>query len=306
MAITVIGGVADRELLHAARDPGRLLAARPQESPAPAARGRLPPRRAGARRRPDDVSTPSSRSAAPVTTLMTFIAIAMIGGHLDLAAARSRLFPDITLPGHRDRDPLRRLDARGSRAAHRARRPRKRSRRCRASRRSARRRRETGAKLDRPAVPVGPRRRSAVGFEVRTKLDSIRHEFPPSAEPHPDQMFAAGDDRDPGRSASRRPGRPDRASTTRSSRYLKQPIERLDGVARVVAAGRRAARAPDPRRPDAPRRLRRRHRRACATLLESRELLGQRGRDDRAAASALHGAADRRVPHASTTCATSS
>jgi HAE1 family hydrophobic/amphiphilic exporter-1 len=76
---------------------------------------------------------------------------------------------------------------------------------------------------------------SAVGFEVRTKLESIRHEFPPSANRILTQMFAAGDDRVVAiRIASRE-------DLTRQydtlDRYLKKPLERLDGVARVSLEG---------------------------------------------------------------------
>ncbi len=76
---------------------------------------------------------------------------------------------------------------------------------------------------------------SAVGFEVRTRLESIRHEFPASANRILTQMFAAGDDRVVMiRIASQE-------DLTRQydtlDRYLKKPLERLEGVARVSLEG---------------------------------------------------------------------
>ena len=76
---------------------------------------------------------------------------------------------------------------------------------------------------------------AAVGFEVRTKLESIRHEFPPSANRILTQMFAAGDDR----VVVVRISSHDDLSRQYDmlDRYLKKPIERLDGVARVSLEG---------------------------------------------------------------------
>ena len=99
---------------------------------------------------------------------------------------------------------------------------------------------------------------SAVGFEVRTKLESIRHEFPPSANRILTQMFAAGDDR-VARGAHLEPGGPDAA--VRHARPLPEEAARAPRRRRArLARGRRAARAAHPGRPGAPRRLRRRHR----------------------------------------------
>ncbi|HEY5559926.1 MAG TPA: efflux RND transporter permease subunit, partial [Steroidobacteraceae bacterium] len=76
---------------------------------------------------------------------------------------------------------------------------------------------------------------AAVGFEVRTKLESIRHEFPPSANRILTQMFAAGDDR----VVVVRISSQDDLSRQYDmlDRYLKKPLERLDGVARVSLEG---------------------------------------------------------------------
>ena len=76
---------------------------------------------------------------------------------------------------------------------------------------------------------------AAIGFAVRTKLESIRHEFPPSANRILTRMFAAGDDRvvvvriSSQEDLSRQYDMLDR--------YLKKPLERLDGVARVSLEG---------------------------------------------------------------------
>ena len=225
----------------------------------------------------------------PVTTLMTFIAIVADRPDRDDDAA-ARAVPGHPLPRHPGHDPLRRLDARGSRAAHHA----------------ARRRgdrdpvRHQGDPLDlvrdrRPRLTVffeWDRDPSAVGFEVRTKLESIRHEFPPSANRILTQMFAAGDDRvlaDP----HREPGGPD--PPVRHARPLPEEADRAPRRRRAgLARGRRAARAAHPGRPGAARRPRRRHR-AAARVARGRELLGQRRRGDRRRA-ALPGAPDRRVP----------
>ena len=135
---------------------------------------------------------------------------------------------------------------------------------------------------------------AAVGFEVRTKLESIRHEFPPSANRILTQMFAAGDDRVLAVRISSQEDLTRQYDTL--DRYLKKPLERLDGVARVSLEGVEPLELQDPRRPRAPCRPWRRHR-AAARFPRGRELLGQRGRGHRGRA-ALPGAPDRRIPDA--------
>jgi HAE1 family hydrophobic/amphiphilic exporter-1 len=76
---------------------------------------------------------------------------------------------------------------------------------------------------------------SAVGFEVRTKLESIRDTLPPSANRILTQMFAAGDDRVVAIRISSQEDLTRQYDTL--DRYLKKPLERLDGVARVSLEG---------------------------------------------------------------------
>jgi hydrophobic/amphiphilic exporter-1 (mainly G- bacteria), HAE1 family len=167
----------------------------------------------------------------PVTTLMTFVAVSLIG----LIATRLlplELVPDIRFPGIQVTIPYagstpEEVEQLITRPAEEAIATLSGIKEIRST--SS----ETGA--DMIVFFEWDRDPSAVGFEVRTRLESIRHEFPPSANRILTQMFAAGDDRVVSiRIASQE-------DLTRQydtlDRYLKKPLERLDGVARVALEG---------------------------------------------------------------------
>ncbi len=167
----------------------------------------------------------------PVTTLMTFIAVSLIG----LIAMRLlplELFPDIRFPGIQVTIPyegstpeeVEQLITRPSEEAIATLSGIKEIRSTSS---------ETGAEL--VVFFEWDRDPAAVGFEVRTKLESIRHEFPPSANRILTQMFAAGDDRVLAVRISSQEDLTRQYDTL--DRYLKKPIERLDGVARVSLEG---------------------------------------------------------------------
>jgi hydrophobic/amphiphilic exporter-1 (mainly G- bacteria), HAE1 family len=169
--------------------------------------------------------------ARPVTTLMTFIAISLIG----LIATRLlplELFPDIRFPGISVNIPYEgstpeEVEQLITRPAEEAIATLSGIKEIRST--SS----ETG--LEMVVFFEWDRDPSAVGFEVRTKLESIRHEFPPSANRILTQMFAAGDDRVV---AVRISSEEDlRRQYDTLDRYLKKPIERLEGVARVSLEG---------------------------------------------------------------------
>lgn len=167
----------------------------------------------------------------PVTTLMTFVAASLIG-IIAMTMLPLEMFPDIRFPGIAINIPyagstpeeVEQLITRPAEEAL-ATLPGVKEMRSTSS--------ETGAELI--VFFEWGRDPAAVGFEVRTKLESIRHEFPPSANRVLTQMFAAGDDRvvivriSSEEDLSRQYDMLDR--------YLKKPIERLDGVARVSLEG---------------------------------------------------------------------
>jgi HAE1 family hydrophobic/amphiphilic exporter-1 len=167
----------------------------------------------------------------PVTTLMTFVAVSLIG-IIATTMLPLELFPDIRFPGIAINIPyagstpeeVEQLITRPAEEAI-ATLPGVKEMRSTSS--------ENGAELI--VFFEWGRDPAAVGFEVRTKLESIRHEFPPSANRILTQMFAAGDDRvvvvriSSEEDLSRQYDMLDR--------YLKKPIERLDGVARVSLEG---------------------------------------------------------------------
>ncbi len=167
----------------------------------------------------------------PVTTLMTFIAIALIGV-IATWLLPLELFPDIRFPGIQITIPYagstpEEVEQLITRPAEEAIATLSGIKEIRST--SS----ETGAELT--VFFEWGRDPAAVGFEVRTKLESIRHEFPPSANRVLTRMFAAGDDRVVAiRIASQE-------DLTRQydtlDRYLKKPLERLDGVARVSLEG---------------------------------------------------------------------
>jgi HAE1 family hydrophobic/amphiphilic exporter-1 len=167
----------------------------------------------------------------PVTTLMTFIAIAMIGV-IATWFLPLELFPDIRFPGIQITIPYagstpEEVEQLITRPAEEAIATLSGIKEIRST--SS----ETGAQL--VVFFQWERDPSAVGFEVRTKLESIRHEFPPSANRILTQMFAAGDDRVLAVRISSEEDLTRQYDTL--DRYLKKPLERLDGVARVSLEG---------------------------------------------------------------------
>ncbi len=167
----------------------------------------------------------------PVTTLMTFIAVSLIG----LIAIRMlplELFPDIRFPGIAVNIPydgstpeeVEQLITRPAEEAI-------------ATLSGVKEMRSTSSENGSEIIVFFEwgRDPAAVGFEVRTKLESIRQEFPPSANRILTQMFAAGDDRV---LAVRISSQEDLSRQyDMLDRYLKKPLERLDGVARVSLEG---------------------------------------------------------------------
>ncbi len=167
----------------------------------------------------------------PVTTLMTFIAISLIG-LIATWLLPLELFPDIRFPGIQITIPYagstpEEVEQLITRPAEEAIATLSGIKEIRST--SS----ETGAEL--VIFFEWDRDPAAVGFEVRTKLESIRHEFPPSANRILTQMFAAGDDRVLAVRISSQEDLTRQYDTL--DRYLKKPIERLDGVARVSLEG---------------------------------------------------------------------
>jgi HAE1 family hydrophobic/amphiphilic exporter-1 len=167
----------------------------------------------------------------PVTTLMTFIALSLIG-LIATTMLPLELFPDIRFPGISVNIPYdgstpEEVEQLITRPAEEAIATLSGIKEIRST--SS----ETGAELT--VFFEWDRDPAAVGFEVRTKLESIRHEFPASANRILTQMFAAGDDRV---LAVRIASEEDLSRQYEMlDRYLKKPIERLDGVARVSLEG---------------------------------------------------------------------
>jgi HAE1 family hydrophobic/amphiphilic exporter-1 len=167
----------------------------------------------------------------PVTTLMAFIALSLIG-LIATTLLPLELFPDIRFPGISVNIPYdgstpEEVEQLITRPAEEAIATLSGIKEIRST--SS----ETGAELI--VFFEWDRDPAAVGFEVRTKLESVRHEFPASANRILTQMFAAGDDRV---LAVRIASEEDLSRQyDMLDRYLKKPIERLDGVARVSLEG---------------------------------------------------------------------
>jgi HAE1 family hydrophobic/amphiphilic exporter-1 len=167
----------------------------------------------------------------PVTTLMTFIAVSMIG-LIATTMLPLELFPDIRFPGIEITIPyagstpeeVEQLITRPSEEAIATLSGIKEIRSTSS---------ETGAQLI--VFFEWDRDPAAVGFEVRTRLESIRHEFPPSANRILTEVFAAGDDRVLALRIASQEDLTRQYDTL--DRYLKKPLERLDGVARVSLDG---------------------------------------------------------------------
>jgi HAE1 family hydrophobic/amphiphilic exporter-1 len=167
----------------------------------------------------------------PVTTLMTFVAVSLIG-LISTWLLPLELFPDIRFPGLQvtipyDGSTPEEVEQLITRPAEEA----------IATLSGIKEMRSTSSENGAELVVLFEwgRDPAAIGFAVRTKLESIRHEFPPSANRILTNMFAAGDDRvvvvriSSQEDLSRQYDMLDR--------YLKKPLERLDGVARVSLEG---------------------------------------------------------------------
>jgi HAE1 family hydrophobic/amphiphilic exporter-1 len=167
----------------------------------------------------------------PVTTLMSFVAVSLIG-IISTWMLPLELFPDIRFPGLQVRIPYdgstpAEVEELITRPAEEAISTLSGIKELRST--SS----ETGAELI--VFFDWDRDPAAVAFEVRTKLESIRHQFPPSANRIQTNVFAAGDDRVV---AVRLSGQEDLSRQYDTlDRYLKRPLERLDGVARVEIEG---------------------------------------------------------------------
>ncbi len=167
----------------------------------------------------------------PVTTLMSFVAVVLVG-LLSMRLLPLELFPDIRFPGilvnvPYDGSTPEEVEQTITRPAEEAVATLSGIKEIRST--SS----ETG--LEMIVLFEWGRDPAALGFEVRTKLESIRHEFPPSANRILTRMFAAGDDR---AVVVRISSKEDLSRQyDMLDRYLKKPIERLDGVASVSLEG---------------------------------------------------------------------
>ena len=167
----------------------------------------------------------------PVTTLMTFVAVVLIG-LISAWLLPLEMFPDIRFPGLQVQIPYdgstpEEVEQLITRPAEEALSTLSGIQELRST--SS----ETGAEL--VVLFNWDRDPAAIAFEVRTKLESIRHQFPPTANRIITNLFAAGDDRVV---VVRISGREDLSRKyDMLDRYLKKPIERLDGVARVSLEG---------------------------------------------------------------------
>ncbi|MBM5811252.1 MAG: efflux RND transporter permease subunit [Gammaproteobacteria bacterium] len=167
----------------------------------------------------------------PVTTLMSFVAVVLVGV-LSTKLLPLELFPEIRFPGILVNIPyegstpeeVEQLITRPAEEAV-------------ATLSGIKEMRSTSSEngLEMIVFFEWGRDPAAVGFEVRTKLESIRHELPPAANRVLTRMFAAGDDRIV---AVRISSQEDLSRQyDMLDRYLKKPIERLDGIARVSLEG---------------------------------------------------------------------
>jgi HAE1 family hydrophobic/amphiphilic exporter-1 len=167
----------------------------------------------------------------PVTTLMVFVAVSLIGV-ISAALLPLELFPDIRFPGLQVRIPYAgstpdEVEELITRPAEEAIATLSGIKELRSTST------ETGAELI--VLFDWDRDPAAVAFEVRTKLESIRHLFPPAADRLQTNLFAAGDARVV---AVRLAGKEDLSRQYEMlERYLKRPLERIDGVARVSLEG---------------------------------------------------------------------
>jgi len=167
----------------------------------------------------------------PVTTLMSFVAVSLIG-IISTWMLPLELFPDIRFPGLQVRIPYE-----GSTPAEVEELITRPAEEAISTLSGVRELRSTSSESGAELIVFfdWDRDPAAVAFEVRTKLESIRHQFPPSADRIQTNLFAAGDDRVV---AVRLSGQEDLSRQYDTlDRYLKRPLERLEGVARVEIEG---------------------------------------------------------------------
>lgn len=167
----------------------------------------------------------------PVTTLMTFVAVSMMG-LMSAWLLPLELFPDIRFPGI-----LVNIPYNGSTPAEVEELITRPAEEAVSTLSGVRELRTTSSEngLEMIVLFDWERDPAAVAFEVRTKLESIRHRFPAGTDRILTRSFSAGDDRvvvvriSSEEDLSRQYDMLDR--------YLKRPLERLDGVARVSLEG---------------------------------------------------------------------
>ena len=167
----------------------------------------------------------------PVTTLMTFVAVTLIG-LVSTSLLPLELFPDIRFPAilvtipYEGSTPeeVERLITRPAEEAI-------------ATLSGIKELRSTSTE-DQAEIVVffeWGRDVGAMGFEVRTRLEAIRSELPAGANRIVTRMFSAGDE---SIVALRISGKQDLSRQYEIlDRYLKKPLERIDGVARVEIRG---------------------------------------------------------------------
>lgn len=167
----------------------------------------------------------------PVTTLMCFIAVSLIG-LISAYLLPLELFPDIRFPGMQVRIPYtsstpEQVEELITRPAEEALATLSGVQEIRST--SS----ETGAELI--VLFSWDRDPSTLAFEVRTRLDSIRDQFPEGADRIQTNVFAS----DAGQVVAMRISSSEDLSRQYEllDRYLKKPLERLDGVARVQLEG---------------------------------------------------------------------
>lgn len=167
----------------------------------------------------------------PVTTLMTFVAVSLIG-IISTWLLPLELFPDIRFPGLQVSIPYD-----GSTPAEVEELITRPAEEAIATLSGVRELRSTSSENGAELIVFFDwgRDPAAVAFEVRSKLESIRHRFPPGADRVLTRSFSAGDDR----VVVVRISSQDDLSRQYDmlDRYLKKPLERLDGVARVTLEG---------------------------------------------------------------------
>jgi hydrophobic/amphiphilic exporter-1 (mainly G- bacteria), HAE1 family len=167
----------------------------------------------------------------PVTTLMTFVAVSLVG-MISTWLLPLELFPDIRFPGLQVSIPY--YGSTPAEVEELITRP---AEEAIATLSGVRELRSTSSETGAELIVFFDwgRDPATVAFEVRSKLESVRHRFPAGADRVQTRSFAAGDDR----VVVVRISSQDDLSRQYDmlDRYLKKPLERLDGVARVTLEG---------------------------------------------------------------------